>query len=149
MAEATDPMDPSSVAPDPPSGPDATKGVAGDRYDLSGDFRGAVVNIKSTIVSNADVKDIESLPPEPGEPPYQGMQYFDEKDSDRFFGRETLTAKIVGRLAKTRFLAIIGASGSGKSSLVRAGVIPALRHADRLADGSMPPLGSDQWDIRI
>jgi len=119
--------------------------------DLSGDFRGASINfnIKSTIVSNAEVKDLENLPPEPGEPPFQGLQYFDEKDADRFFGRETLVAKIVGRLATTRFLTIIGASGSGKSSVVRAGVIPALRRGERLADGSIPPTDSGQWDIRI
>src|SRR6186713_800046 len=89
--------------------------AGGDQYDLSGDFRGAVINIKSTIVSNAEVKDIENLPPEPGEAPFQGLQYFDEKDADRFFGREALVAKIVGRLTTTRFLAVIGASGSGKS----------------------------------
>src|SRR5512133_4333967 len=85
----------------------------GDNYQLSGDFRGAVVNIKSTIVSSAEVKDLENLPPEPGDPPFQGLQYFDEKDADRFFGRENLVAKIVGRLASSRFLTVIGASGSG------------------------------------
>ena len=122
---------------------------SGDNYDLSGDFRGAVINIKSTIVSSAEVKDIEGLPPEPGEPPFQGLQYYDEKDADRFFGRETLIAKIVGRLASSRFLTVIGASGSGKSSVVRAGVIPALRRGERLADGSVPPTDSGQWDIRI
>ena len=122
---------------------------SGDSIKLSGDFRGAVVNIKSTIVSNEEVKDLENLPPEPGEPPFQGLQYFDEKDADRFFGRETLVAKIVGRLTSTRFLTVIGASGSGKSSVVRAGVIPALRRGERLADGSVPPTDSGQWDIRI
>jgi tetratricopeptide (TPR) repeat protein len=127
----------------------AARASSGDQFDLSGDFRGAVINIKSTIVSNEEVKDLENLPPEPGEPPFQGMQYFDEKDADRFFGRETLIAKIVGRLTSTRFLTIIGASGSGKSSVVRAGVIPALRRGERLADGSMPPTNSGQWDIRV
>ena len=122
---------------------------SGDNYELSGDFRGAVVNIKSTIVSNAEVKDLEGLPPEAGEAPFQGLQYFDEKDADRFFGRETLVAKIVGRLAASRFLTVIGASGSGKSSVVRAGVIPALRRGERLADGSLPPTDSGQWDVRI
>src|SRR4030066_2077866 len=86
----------------------------GDNYELSGDFRGAVINIKSTIVGAAEVKDIESLPPEPGDAPFQGLQYFDEKDADRFFGREQLTARIVARLHRTRFPAVIGASGSGK-----------------------------------
>ena len=125
------------------------KRSTGDNYEFSGDFHGAVINIKSTIVSNDEVKDIESLPPEPGDPPFQGLQYFDEEDADRFFGREALIAKIVNRLNLTRFLAVIGASGSGKSSVVRAGVIPALRRGERLEDGSLPPTDSGQWDIRV
>ena len=48
--------------------PKRRRASSGDQYDLSGDFRGAVINIKSTIVSSADVKDIEDLPPEAGEP---------------------------------------------------------------------------------
>lgn len=131
------------------SEPKRTRRASGDQYNLSGDFRGAVINIKSTLVSNDEVRELENLPPEPGEPPFQGLQYFDEKDAERFFGRETLVAKIVARLAGSRFLAVIGASGSGKSSLVRAGVIPALRRGERLADGSLPPTDSGQWDLRI
>ncbi len=145
-----------SGSPKKPSSPSKSRRGAkssnaspGDSYDLSGDFRGAVINIKSTIVSNAEVKDLENLPPEPGDAPFQGLQYFDEKDADRFFGREALVAKIVGRLTTTRFLAVIGASGSGKSSVVRAGVIPALRRGERLANASLPPTDSGQWDIRI
>jgi WD40 repeat protein len=67
--------------------------------------------------------------PTPGNPPFKGLQYFDEADCDLFFGRELLTAKLIDRLHEARFLSvIIGASGSGKSSLVRAGLIPALRN---------------------
>ncbi|MGD9092896.1 MAG: helix-turn-helix domain-containing protein, partial [Anaerolineales bacterium] len=67
-----------------------------------------------------------------GLPPYKGLYHFDEHDAEMFFGREDLTATLVEQLLtdiKTdqRFLAIIGASGSGKSSLVRAGLIPSLR----------------------
>lgn len=70
--------------------------------------------------------------PASGLPPYKGLFYFDESDSELFFGREALTASLVERLlsgleADHRFLTVIGASGSGKSSLVRAGLIPALR----------------------
>jgi tetratricopeptide (TPR) repeat protein len=133
----------------PENRPEAELSPEGDRYDLSGDFRGAVINIKSTIVGQAEVKDIEDLPPEAGESPFLGLQYFDEADADRFFGRELLTARIAGRLYQARFLAIIGASGSGKSSLVRAGVIPALRRGARLADGSLPPTAASRWDIHI
>ncbi|MBP6016352.1 MAG: ATP-binding protein [Candidatus Promineofilum sp.] len=118
-------------------------------YHLSGDFRGAIVNIESTFVNSSAVQDIEGLPPEPGNPPYKGLQYFDEADAEHFLGREALTARLSERLRETRFLAVIGASGSGKSSLVRAGLVPALRRGQPLADGALPPAGSDQWLIRV
>ena len=74
--------------------------------------------------------------PSAGFPPYKGLYYFDENDAEMFFGREDLTAALVEKLstgveADHRFLAIIGASGSGKSSLVRAGLIPSLRWQQR------------------
>ncbi|MCL4300756.1 MAG: hypothetical protein KJ077_33780 [Anaerolineae bacterium] len=95
--------------------------------------------------------------------PYPGMHYFDVGDAGRFFGRELLTARLVGRLTPSpalplagggsedrgRFLAVVGASGSGKSSVVRAGLVPALQHGQRLADGSLPPEGSSQWPIHV
>jgi transcriptional regulator with XRE-family HTH domain len=71
--------------------------------------------------------------PAPGIPPYKGLLYFDVSDSDLFFGREALTARLVGHVidlvadSPTRFLAVVGASGSGKSSLVRAGLLVALK----------------------
>ena len=74
--------------------------------------------------------------PAPGLCPYKGLNFYDESDADLFVGRETLTARLVervlsmtsnGKAAEERFLAVVGASGSGKSSLVRAGVVPALR----------------------
>ncbi|HEY3310974.1 MAG TPA: helix-turn-helix domain-containing protein [Anaerolineales bacterium] len=74
--------------------------------------------------------------PTPGLCPYKGLNYYDESDEELFVGREALTSRLVERIlamntnveaVKERFLAIVGASGSGKSSLVRAGVVPALR----------------------
>lgn len=74
--------------------------------------------------------------PATGISPYKGLNYFDESDADFFVGREALTAKLMERVLaltssesphKTRFLAVVGASGSGKSSLVRAGLVSALR----------------------
>ena len=66
--------------------------------------------------------------PTPGEAPFKGLQFFDVEDSDLFFGRETLTAKLWKRLQDAKFLSIIiGASGSGKSSLVRAGLVPVIK----------------------
>jgi len=88
-------------------------------------------------------------PAEAGEPPYQGLQYFDVKDADRFFGREKLTAELVGYLHHHRLLAVIGASGSGKSSVVRAGMVPALQGGKSLVDSSLPPKNSDRWLVHI
>ena len=68
--------------------------------------------------------------------PYKGLNYFDEADADLFVGRESLTGNLTERVLsltasdaqnEPRFLAIVGASGSGKSSLVRAGLVSALR----------------------
>ena len=64
--------------------------------------------------------------PVEGEPPYMGMRYFDTSDAELFYGREALTRELAERVTKEPFLAIVGASGSGKSSVVRAGLIPAL-----------------------
>ncbi len=73
--------------------------------------------------------------------PYKGLRAFGEADAVDFFGRETLVQELLARLAESsdlaRFLAVIGPSGSGKSSVVRAGLIPALRQ------GGLP--GSEQW----
>jgi WD40 repeat protein/class 3 adenylate cyclase len=71
--------------------------------------------------------------------PYKGLRPFEETDAADFFGRDALTQQLVDRLAETRFLAVVGPSGSGKSSVVRAGLIPALRK------GAFP--GSDEWVI--
>jgi len=58
--------------------------------------------------------------------PYPGLRPFRREESDLFFGREGCTNDMVDRLAATRFLAVLGASGSGKSSLVMTGLLDAL-----------------------
>jgi len=63
--------------------------------------------------------------PESGESPYMGLRYFDTTDANLFYGREALTRELAERVSKESFLAIVGASGSGKSSVARAGLIPA------------------------
>ncbi|MER6134376.1 helix-turn-helix domain-containing protein [Streptomyces sp. NPDC001815] len=59
--------------------------------------------------------------------PYRGLARFETGDSALFFGREQLAADLVDLLRRRRFAAVFGPSGSGKSSLLRAGLIPALR----------------------
>jgi DNA-binding SARP family transcriptional activator/WD40 repeat protein/energy-coupling factor transporter ATP-binding protein EcfA2 len=71
--------------------------------------------------------------------PYKGLMRFEADDAPWFFGRERLVAEIVAHLATRPVIAIVGASGSGKSSLVRAGVLPAL------AEGALP--GSERWRV--
>ena len=88
-------------------------------------------------------------PPLPGEPPYKGLAFFDVNDADLFFGRESLVARLVGNLREHNLLAVVGASGSGKSSVVRAGMIPALKGQKPLFDNSLPPQGSHNWLVRV
>lgn len=59
--------------------------------------------------------------------PYRGLARFEPGDSHLFFGREQLTADLVDLMHRQRFAAVFGPSGSGKSSLLRAGLIPVLR----------------------
>jgi rhodanese-related sulfurtransferase len=58
--------------------------------------------------------------------PYPGLRSFHRDESDLFFGRESCVNEMVDRLARSRFLAVLGSSGSGKSSLVRTGLLSAL-----------------------
>jgi class 3 adenylate cyclase/energy-coupling factor transporter ATP-binding protein EcfA2 len=75
-----------------------------------------------------------SLPAADAPCPYKGLLRFEPEDSELFFGREQLAEDVAARLAAAGFLAVVGPSGSGKSSLVRAGVVPALQ---RSADGEL------------
>ncbi|HLG08912.1 MAG TPA: protein kinase [Gaiellaceae bacterium] len=69
--------------------------------------------------------------------PFKGLASFEPVDADYFFGRERLVAELVARLVGAGFLGIVGPSGSGKSSVLRAGLLPAL------AGGVLP--GSGGW----
>jgi len=69
--------------------------------------------------------------------PFKGLASFEQADADRFFGRERLIAELVARLTGSPLLALVGPSGSGKSSVLRAGLLPVL------AGGAIP--GSERW----
>jgi WD40 repeat protein/tRNA A-37 threonylcarbamoyl transferase component Bud32 len=68
-----------------------------------------------------------NAPPSARECPFRGLPAFQASDRDRFFGREELIGELIGRVAAGRILAVVGASGSGKSSLLRAGLVAAAR----------------------
>jgi hypothetical protein len=67
--------------------------------------------------------------------PYPGLRPFDENEQRLFFGRDHQIKEILKRLQQTYFAVVIGGSGSGKSSIVNAGVIPALRKKQLRASG--------------
>jgi WD40 repeat protein/serine/threonine protein kinase len=126
--------------PDVPASVDEVIGVAtakapSDRYPdaqmMASAFRGALLPTASRpAMPSTEVRN-----------PYKGLRPFQEFDAADFFGREEVVAELVARLSEqgdeSRFLAVVGPSGGGKSSLVRAGLVPALR------GGAVP--GSDRW----
>ena len=86
--------------------------------------------------------------------PFKGLAPFEAADEEFFFGRERLVDELVGRLQDASLLAIVGASGCGKSSLLRAGLLPALGHEYALVRpgdplpsvGEVPVLAVDQFE---
>ena len=74
--------------------------------------------------------------------PFPGLRPFEFDENYLFFGREEQVSQLLQRLGSTRFLAVVGASGSGKSSLVRAGLLPEL-HGGTMTSTSIA------WEISI
>ena len=72
--------------------------------------------------------------------PYPGLRPFERSESKIFFGRQKQVDELLQRLKQGKFLAVLGASGSGKSSLVKAGLLPGLEK------GYMGELGAN-WRI--
>lgn len=62
-------------------------------------------------------------PPDAGRPPYVGLAAFQVRDADRFFGRDRVVRELADLVAGRRFAGVFGASGSGKSSVLRAGLV--------------------------
>ncbi len=89
--------------------------------------------------------------------PYRGLLSFRASDSDMFFGREGVLAELLERLAPQRLLALVGPSGSGKSSLlcagvtaaVQAGKVPCARAARLITPGPEPPLELEGEDTEL
>ncbi len=117
-------------------------GKLGVRSRVQAIIRARELNL---IAKHGEIIGAITIPTEDFRPqnPYKGLLAFQSADNQDFFGRENLTTKLIDRLKETgdynRFLAIVGPSGSGKSSLVRAGVIPALWRGD------LP--GAEKWFV--
>jgi hypothetical protein len=98
-------------------------------------FKRLVGGIKGEAIDSGGFE----LPDEPA--PYRGLSRFEKEQADYFFGRIPDIERLIAKLGNERFVAVIGASGSGKSSLVRAGLLP------RLDEGALP--GSQGWRVIV
>ncbi|WP_394616766.1 hypothetical protein JNUCC0626_45275 [Lentzea sp. JNUCC 0626] len=88
-----------------------------------------------------------AAPPEPTkDAPYVGLKAFQKEDAARFHGREKLTAKLRELVSTRPFVGVFGASGSGKSSLLRAGLLPNLGNALIFTPGPQP---KDECAVRL
>ncbi len=68
-----------------------------------------------------------NLPPIPRRNPYKGLAAFDETDRDLFYGRERVVRELRKKTGERKFIVVTGASGTGKSSVIKAGLLPRLR----------------------
>ena len=133
----------SQVRPDLPQGVSAAVARAtakdpAERFASVEEFIGALQVLEpAVVVGRATTTRVDAANP------YMGLRSFDDGDVDRFFGRERLISELVGRMSgntiASRCLVLVGPSGSGKSSVVRAGLTPSLRA------GAVP--GSDDWFV--
>lgn len=81
---------------------------------------------------------VRSARDQPRDAPYVGLGAFQVADSDRFFGRDRVLADLLARVRKHRLVAVFGVSGSGKSSLLRAGLVARARTTGFDAGGPRP-----------
>jgi WD40 repeat protein len=90
---------------------------------------GVSIEILARAVRGLPPGDDAALAPDPRAAicPYRGLLPFREEDASFFVGREDFTATLIAKVRRSSLVAVVGASGSGKSSVVRAGLVPALR----------------------
>lgn len=115
--------------------------------NIAGNVNDSTIHVGDTIKTGYTSKEVSALitqitstfQPKPfdGTCPYMGLDVFEEGDAELFFGREKLVEELVSKVKASRTVFITGPSGSGKSSLVRAGLIPSLKQ------GKLK--GSDRW----
>jgi energy-coupling factor transporter ATP-binding protein EcfA2 len=93
---------------------------------------GHTIGYTSEQVSRLIAQISTTFHPKPfiGHSPYKGLDVFEEEDAGLFFGREKWVENLVGRVRDSRTIFVTGPSGSGKSSLVRAGLIPTIKKTD-------------------
>ena len=130
-----------------------------NEYETPEDLRQKLINhlrvIIDGILTNEGLADTPTPPTAPVRPlveapplwtgsPFPGLRAFSEADAPIFLGRGLETSELVKRVEASRFTAVVAASGSGKSSLVAAGLIPRLK-ANAIVSGDT---GSKDWRYR-
>jgi ABC-type oligopeptide transport system ATPase subunit len=91
-------------------------------------IQGQIVTLTQTKIIQISVDEIKTRELITASP-YKGLKKFEPEDSDRFFGRDQFIGGLVNDLEQTNFILLLGASGSGKSSVIRAGLIPWLNRS--------------------
>src|SRR3977135_4154286 len=117
-----------STSPPPPPDPGGIRiGDVGGRFNVSalGDIVGGD---KITTITTTIQISVEAITQRPliTTSPYRGLDRFEDRDKDLFFGRDQLIKSLLAQLSASNVLLVLGASGSGKSSVVRAGLLPQL-----------------------
>ena len=123
-------------------------GIAIGSLNIDGSVDGTIIFGNNNTVTNgyaaeqvavliAQIQSTFQPKPFDGRCPYKGLDVFKEEDAELFFGREKLVDDLVSRVKDSRTVFVTGPSGSGKSSLVRAGLIHALKQGDIK--------GSERW----
>ncbi len=87
--------------------------------------RDKIVNITKTTTIQISVEAVTQKPLVTASP-YRGLDRFEDRDKDLFFGRDQLIQSLLAQINGSNIILVLGASGSGKSSVVRAGVLPRL-----------------------
>ena len=103
-----------------------------DRHALDLRFADNVIGLKLSHIYAVSDRNVVS-----DECPYKGLATYEESDAANFFGRERLVGELAARMVQVGLLGVVGASGSGKSSVLAAGLVPSLRA------GLLP--GSEHW----
>jgi WD40 repeat protein/serine/threonine protein kinase/DNA-binding SARP family transcriptional activator len=118
----------------------ATAKQPGDRFE---DCPAVARALRRALLAHVPLPVLPAEEQEPLHNPYKGLEPYQEADAAAFFGREALVQRLLDRMNETdegrRFLAVVGPSGSGKSSVIQAGLLPALR-----AGGVT---GSENWYV--
>lgn len=105
----------------------ATGEVPADRHATVDDFLGALRRASGVDVATIPTADLGLEASTPLRNPYKGLRSFNEIDATDFYGRSSLIDTLLDAVEAHPLVAVVGPSGSGKSSVVRAGLVPALR----------------------